>query len=126
MGNISLVNSETGSPISFDHTADFVNDYFINIGPKLAEIFNEAWSTNMMPLNTVISEIVTTEEDLSSRVIKDVFLAIPLVISKMFNLSLSTGVFPAKWKSAQVVPLFKGGEKDDVNNFVIPSKFYTE
>ena len=33
------------------------------------------------------------------------------------NLSLSQGIFPDSWKMTKIVPLFKGGEKIDVNNY---------
>ena len=33
------------------------------------------------------------------------------------NLSLQQGIFPDAWKLANVIPLFKGGESSDVNNF---------
>ena len=33
------------------------------------------------------------------------------------NVSLSTGVFPSKWKIGLIVPIFKGGDKSDVNNY---------
>ena len=56
-------------------------------------------------------------EYLSSRILKDAFLAIPTIITKLMNLSLSQGIFPDSWKMAKIVPLFKGGEKIDVNNY---------
>ena len=48
---------------------------------------------------------------------KDAFQAIPEIITECFNLSLSTGIFPTKWKLAKVVPLFKSGDSTDVNNY---------
>ena len=56
-------------------------------------------------------------EYLSSRILKDAFLAIPTIITKLMNISLSQGIFPDSWKMAKIVPLFKGGEKIDVNNY---------
>lgn len=38
-------------------------------------------------------------------------------ISKIFNCSLTTGVFPDDWKSAKVTPLFKQGSSSDMNNY---------
>ena len=37
-------------------------------------------------------------------------------ICNIFNQSISQGVFPDDWKSARVAPLFKQGDRDDVNN----------
>lgn len=42
-------------------------------------------------------------------------LAIPL--SMLFNRSLSSGVFPLKWKSSFVFPIFKSGDRSNVANY---------
>ena len=39
----------------------------------------------------------------------------PLV--HIFNLSLSTGIFPNEMKIAKVIPLFKNGNKSDFSNY---------
>lgn len=38
-------------------------------------------------------------------------------LSYTFNLSLRTGVFPQKMKTAKVIPIFKNGNKDEFNNY---------
>ena len=35
----------------------------------------------------------------------------------MFNCSLVSGIFPNKWKVAKILPLFKGGDRENVNNY---------
>ena len=35
----------------------------------------------------------------------------------IFNASLSTGVFPTRWKSSLVIPVFKAGDRSDVRNY---------
>ena len=42
-------------------------------------------------------------------------LAVPL--SYIYNLSLSTGVFPATWKFANITALFKNGSRNEVSNY---------
>lgn len=37
----------------------------------------------------------------------------PLCI--LFNMSLSTGIFPTRWKSSKVTPIFKSGKRNDVS-----------
>ena len=37
-------------------------------------------------------------------------------IQKIFNKSLSGGIFPDDWKKAKVTPIFKAGDRSDVNN----------
>ena len=38
-------------------------------------------------------------------------------LTYLLNCSLDVSVFPDKWKVATVVPLFKGGNREDVNNY---------
>ena len=38
-------------------------------------------------------------------------------ICKIFNCSLTTGIFPDDWKCAKVTPLFKQGSSSDMNNY---------
>ena len=39
------------------------------------------------------------------------------ILTYIFNLSLSSGVFPTLWKTAAVVPVFKKGSKAEVKNY---------
>ena len=56
-------------------------------------------------------------DDISARILKEAAteLAIPLYI--IFNLSLNSGEIPDDWKSAYVVPIFKGGKTSVVGNY---------
>lgn len=38
-------------------------------------------------------------------------------LSKLFNRSLTIGQFPTEWKKAYVIPIFKNGDRCDVNNY---------
>ena len=35
----------------------------------------------------------------------------------IFNKSIVTGIFPDEWKSSKVIPLFKQGNRSNVNNY---------
>lgn len=51
---------------------------------------------------------------------KLVHLAGPAIIpsiTKLINLSLSHGVVPKSWKEANVIPLYKKGDRSDINNY---------
>ena len=39
------------------------------------------------------------------------------ILAHLINKSLLNGIFPASLKKAQVIPLFKNGSRDDVNNY---------
>ena len=43
-------------------------------------------------------------------------LLIP-ILHKLFNNILNTGFFPTSWSSAVIIPIFKKGDKDNVNNY---------
>ncbi|CAH2092779.1 unnamed protein product [Euphydryas editha] len=43
------------------------------------------------------------------------YLALPLHL--IYNASLVSGTFPAIWKQARVVPVFKGGDEKDIRNY---------
>ena len=38
-------------------------------------------------------------------------------ISTIFNCAVTTGIFPIDWKAAKVTPVFKQGERTDMNNY---------
>jgi hypothetical protein len=38
-------------------------------------------------------------------------------LSKIFNKSLSSGVFPDELKDAKITPIFKSGVRSEVNNY---------
>ena len=38
-------------------------------------------------------------------------------LCSIFNRSINTGIFPEEWKCSKVVPLFKEGDRKDLNNY---------
>ena len=38
-------------------------------------------------------------------------------LAHIFNMLLSAAIFPKEWKCAKVVPLFKGGSREEVGNY---------
>ena len=53
---------------------------------------------------------------LSSRILKDAFLAIIPQLTFLYNKLFSCTKFPISWKIAKVIPLQKTGDSSDVNN----------
>ena len=116
-------------------TANYINEHFATIGPKLAQNFNAHWEyngaiypslfslvpTNIKATTKLIKDIDISKSsaipNLSSRVIKDAFEAIPDKLTRLFNLSIAERKFPEQWKVATVISLQKVGNKTDVNNF---------
>ena len=54
---------------------------------------------------------------LSSKLCKDAFVVLTNQLAHLFNCSLASGIFPDKWKVAKILPLFKGGDRENVNNY---------
>ena len=68
-------------------------------------------------LKNITSNKVSGIYNISARMLK---LAAPIIapsIAKLINYSFVTSVFPQRWKTAKVTPLFKGGDPENVNNY---------
>ena len=129
------LKDEKGNNIDIENTSSFINDFFINIGPNLANKTSSSWEYFDVEENNQINDIkiengkvhaLVTDIDiskssgiefLSSKCLKEALLILNAQICYIFELSTSTCSFPEKWKIATVVPLFKGGVKEDVSNY---------
>ena len=132
--NLNLKNKD-GEEIKFDETATFINDYFTNIGPNLASKFNEKWKYFGEEIDNTLDDIKIIEgyvfdfvreinickssgfKEISSKCLRDALLVLIPQLSYIFELAIKTGIFPDKWKIATIVPIFKGGNKEDVANY---------
>ena len=113
-----------------------LNDHFATVGSKISESFGTGnYSSNTVnprPNNFFFKPCTPNEvKDIiknmknkscnvntySSRVLKYISEIISPFIANIINKSLSSGHFPSKFKVARVIPLHKGGSKDDLNNY---------
>lgn len=62
-------------------------------------------------------------DKLPVQVLKNCKFILSYILTKLFNLSLSSGTFPSQWKTSHVTPVFKNGDKSLVNNYRPISKF---
>ena len=129
----NLIDQDNNIPVAENDTAIYINN-FANIGPKLAENFSKPWHYTGERTNLRLDDIIigvddviklskesditksSAIENVSSRIIKDAFLAIPGKVCQLFNASIAQGVFPSEWKYATIVPLQKEGDRDNVTN----------
>lgn len=135
--NSELLNLKTSPTAS----VDFINTYFTNIGRELAQNIQPspqqmnsylrsipALTNNFVLLPTDVAEVQSTLIGLKSNsasgwdCIPTSFLklaeseVVP-VISHLANLCFDMGIFPAPLKLSVVTPVYKGGERDDINNY---------
>ena len=137
VNNVIKLKDETGKDVENCRTAEFINQFFVSIGPKLAKSFDSEWTyygpsleqtfefkliTNECTHN-IVKTINTNKSsgiaNLSSQILKDAFSALVPELTFLLNLSLTTNfyVIPQAWKVAKVVPLPKDGNLDSVNNW---------
>ncbi len=63
-------------------------------------------------LNTLNTSKATGPDNISNALLKKCSFSLAKPLTIIFNLSLKTGIFPQKWKSANVTPIFKNkGDK---------------
>ena len=131
---IDLIDEVTGVSITESKTADYINDLFTSIGPKLAEKLDDDWVYSGIVADRHLSDIIINGEEperfckeieiskassipnVSSRILKDVLLSQIERVLYLFEQIFSTGIFPDLWKSATVIPLKKNGNSKLVTN----------
>ena len=129
-----LRSNETNELIPDEMAAEYINNFFSSIGPNLAKNFKSPWNytgssysthfsiTPFMPEDVVklIKDIDISKssavDNLSSKILKDAFLALPTQITYLYNLSILQSSVPLAWKVALVTPLQKDGDPTDTNN----------
>lgn len=121
-----------------DHIVEYINDYFINLANN--DSINQPTSVNLvsnnLPSNSksifmapvIANDIIKIIRSLRSnnslgydgisvKIVKDVAAIIALPLCYIFNLSTVCGVFPNKLKTSIVKPIFKTGDKNNIDNY---------
>lgn len=131
---INLKNDE-GLIITPPETADYINKFFSEIGPKLAEKHTSPWVFDGTIVNEIMPDVDIEEDEvcevinklnegksssidfISTRVFKHSVQSIPEKFIKILKLSLDSGIIPKSWKQAKVTPLPKSGDLSSVSNY---------
>ena len=130
---ISLLDSND-EIIEPENTADFINQFFTDIGPNLARNCLLEWKYtgkdygSLSDIETNIDEIIeickginvnkaSYVNNISSEVLRDAFLAVPDKLCVFFNNCFKSAMIPECWKYAKVTPLPKGGNNQLVSNY---------
>ena len=96
-------------PSTYDIDIDFDKCNFKNF------YFNVNGIMNILKSINVIKS--PGPDDISGFVFKKYALSLANPLSILFNISFSTGQIPTDWKSANVVPVHKKGDKTKVENY---------
>lgn len=113
--------------------ADMFNAYFHtlftsresgSIMPAINEKMNTGLSNMVFTTEMVFKELSQLDvnkscgpDNLSPQVLKKCAVQLAPSLTKLFNLCMSKSVLPSQWKSANIIPVFKKGDKDDVCNY---------
>ena len=76
--------------------------------------------TNNFEVNKIIMSLKNKPSNIktySVKILKYISSIISPILARLINISISTGHFPASFKIARVVPIFKSGDKNNVNNY---------
>ena len=77
-----------------------------------------SFSVQLVVMSFLLSKSKATGlENISAKLIRECADLISIPLCNIFNDSLSSALFPDDWKCARVTPLFKQGERTDVNNY---------
>ena len=117
------------------------NDFFINIGPKLAAQSTKQSSNKVatylnsssdippfrfsnIPVENVLLTLKqlkvsksTGLDKIPAKILKIASDIIAPSMTFIFNLSLSTGIFIDEWKNARVNPIYKNDDRRDMGNY---------
>ena len=139
--NSKISNIATPSGVTYDklEIAEHFNDFFANIGTKLASKFDAAQSNykdylsgscqqSLFLAPTSYSEVFNAlhalrktssmgSDGITSKVLQLTAHFISQPLAHIINQSFSSGIFPTGFKTAKVVPIFKTGKSDDAQNY---------
>ena len=81
-------------------------------------LFNKSECTNLKVAILVFELVVAANKFARNTIlVKQIKYAIAKPLTHIFNLSLTSGIFPEKIKLSEVIPLYKKGHKDQVTNY---------
>jgi len=121
---------------------DALNAYYLNVVNTLLKDNNISCTDNLKPKpnsikpvqnsifldSTNVEEVLsivkqmnnkksTSDDSLSSYLIKHIITEISIPITHIYNLSLSQGIFPKCFKISKVIPIYKKGNREEPGNY---------
>ena len=124
---IQKIRNEQGDELQNAAAAEFMNNYYTEAGPKLAQKFDTTWepSQNLKNHKSSFDFNIITEEmvrklvsdikiskssavhNLSSRILKDAFHVLSFELAYLYNTCIDVGIFPQDWSIGKISPIPK-------------------
>ena len=95
-------------------------DFESYLSDPITETFIFANVTPTMIFNTLSklkSKSSSGADNISTVLLKDIIPIIILPVTHLFNLSFKTGYIPESYKCAQIILIYKSGDKDTFTNY---------
>ena len=136
--NIHKVIYEGSEYTDSKEIADICNKHFVSIGRRPAEDIPDMGESPTAHIKaaskrcafckvtksqvervmkTLITSKATGIHNISNKILKGIYQAIPPFLSEIFNCSISTNVFPDDLKIGKVSPIHKSNDRDNLNNY---------
>ena len=113
--NIPSKLKEPIQPSEFKLLQNFVDSKFNDDTNFTIPFINYSFVSNYLSNMDVTK--ATGLDGIGPRLLKIASNALTPSITYMINKSIESGVFPGTWKNGNVNPIFKAGDKDNVNNY---------
>ena len=133
----TTINHNTKTITDPNEVVNFLNHHFCTIGNSLNQnsqnpnyfTYNSTSQLNSFVLLDITEDEITKSihnlklnsspgyDDITPKLLKITVPYISKVLLHIFNSSFKTGTFPSRMKTAKVVPIFKKGNRSDVNNY---------
>ena len=137
----NILLTDEGKKVPAPQVAHFINNFFINVGKTNGKTVDDLksdpvdvndetesdppkWSFAKfmsMEVFKVVKSINVSKSsgltNISSLVVKEVFTILLEQVTHLFNLTITSAIFPASWKNALVVPIPKNGNLTKVQNY---------
>lgn len=109
----SFFQSSFTSSSSLDRSG--INNPTINSNNLLIKSFSEA--EVFLSLKKLKNKLTSGPDGLPSCILKDCASIFTAPLTYLFNLSLNKGKFPDVWKQSNICPVFKKGDRSNIENY---------
>lgn len=115
------------------HVSNAFNEHFLKTGNAESDVGDYTKYLNptpqfcmyMYPTNTTevtsyLNALNTNTpgcDEISPIILKSTSASLALPLSHVINLSLKAGIFPDHLKKAKIIPIFKSGDRNNINNY---------